>query len=50
MLHDFTHIWNLKKHTKWTNTVKQCHRYREQSGDCQRGEQGWGKTEIGEGD
>ena len=35
---DFTHMWNPKKQNKWT------HRYREQTGSCQREDRS-GKTE-----
>ena len=39
ILWDFTHMWHLKKQSKWTNITKQQqrYRYREQTGVCQRG-------------
>ena len=37
--YDFTYMWNIKNQNKWTNITKQkqTHRYREQTGGCQRG-------------
>ena len=40
-------IW---KSTPNGQTQQNSNREREQTGGCQRGEWGWGKTEIGEGD
>ena len=44
ILYDFIYMWNLKKkNNKWTNMTKQKHgyKYREQTGDCQKGGAGW---------
>ena len=39
MPYDFTHMWNLKKHTYKTKQ-KQTFTYREQGDDCQMGGSG----------
>ena len=43
-------IYGIWKSTPNGQTQQNIHREREQTGGCQRGERGWGKTEIGEGD
>ena len=42
-----SHVWNIKNKTNIAKK-KQTHRYREQTGGCQR-ESGWRMSEIGEG-
>ena len=53
ILYDFTYMWNLKNKTsKQMTNQKQSHRYREETGGCQRGGEpgGRGRRETGEGD
>ena len=43
-------MWVLKDKTNEQTKQKRTHRYREESGGCQRGEEGEGMGEIGESD
>ena len=49
MPYDFTYMWNLKNKINEQTKLKQIHRYREQTGGCQKGGRFGGQGNSSEG-